>query len=322
MKDIIIDDLKKTYGITFNDITPITGGLLNLKWKINTNQGELLVKQYSTKRFNQEKLKKIEHALQRQILLKKNKIPCPFLWQSQDRIIRWLNDKTAYMVMDFCSGKTETSETITTAQMLSLGSSCALMHQAFAQLPDNSINKLPDFGGYTVDALWNNFNSRIKTYSSETNIEYQHALISQERILKEISPNFFQKFPKGFTHEDFHTGNILFNENSVSAIIDFDRNCFSYVWHDIGRAILSFALEENKINLIKTNAFLQGYSKHLKLDMSNIVDSIRLLWCIETPWWIQAEFFDDCGEIPKGFKNEMLWITKNWFELDSLFGIK
>ncbi len=27
-------DLKDSYGITFNQITPVTGGLLNLKWKI------------------------------------------------------------------------------------------------------------------------------------------------------------------------------------------------------------------------------------------------------------------------------------------------
>jgi len=52
MEDKIIADLKESYGITFNQITPVTGGLLNQEWKVLTEKGELLVKQYSTKRFN------------------------------------------------------------------------------------------------------------------------------------------------------------------------------------------------------------------------------------------------------------------------------
>ena len=38
MEDKIIADLKESYGITFNQITPVTGGLLNQKWKVSTEK--------------------------------------------------------------------------------------------------------------------------------------------------------------------------------------------------------------------------------------------------------------------------------------------
>jgi homoserine kinase type II len=318
MKDSIIADLKESYGITCIDITPVTGGWLNQKWKVSTDKGELLVKRYSNERFSSRQLEKIEAALQRHMILEKNNVPCPFIWQYGGHAIRLLNHDTAYMVMGFHSGKTENADTITLMQMNSLGSACGLMHKAFAQLPVLSVNCLPVYGGYTMDLLWENFNSCMMKYSPDDHVEYQKALLALEPILKQLRTGYFDKFPKGFTHEDFHPGNILFDEKSVSAVIDFDRNCYSYIWHDIGRAILSFALEGNKLNIHKVSAFVEGYSQHSALTLSNIADALRLSWCIETPWWIQPEFFGECNELPKRFKDEMLWLTEHWFEIDSI----
>ncbi|WP_291581782.1 phosphotransferase [Clostridium sp. UBA6640] len=318
MEDSIIADLKDSYGIICNQITPATGGLLNLKWKVSTEKGELLVKQYSTRRFRREQIERIEPALQRQIILEKKGVPCPFLWQYGDRIIRWLDDKTAYMVMDFRLGKIEKANTITITQMQSLGSTCAIMHKAFSQLLEPLVKSLPVFGGYTMELLWENFNSRMTKCLPGTHVEYRKALLELEPILKQLSTKFFDKFPKGLAHEDFQPGNILFDVDCVSAIVDFDRNCYSYIWHDIGRAILSFALEGNVMNVEKVYAFLEGYTQHLELTLPNIADALRLSWCIETPWWIQPEFFRECDEIPKRFKDEMLWLTEHWFEIDSL----
>jgi len=55
--------------------------------------------------------------------------------------------------------------------------------------------------------------------------------------------------------------------------VDFDCNGYSYIWHDIGRAILSFALKENVLDIGKVHAFLDGYLQHLPLTLSNIADA-------------------------------------------------
>lgn len=318
MEARMIADLKESYGITVNQITPVTGGFLNLKWRVSTDKGELLVKQYSPMRFQREQIERIEAALQRQMILQKYGVPCPFLWQYEGRVIRWLDDKTAYMVMDFHPGKTENPHTITMKQMHNLGSTCAVMHSAFAELSVHSSNSLPVSGGYTVDLLWEKFNSQRMKCTPEAPVEYQEVVLAQEVILKQLHTGFFDRLPKGFAHEDFQPGNILFEEAGVSAVIDFDRNCYSYIWHDIGRAILSFALEGNRMNVEKVYAFLEGYSQHSALTLSNIADALRLSWCIEIPWWIKPEFFGECSEIPKRFKHEMCWLTEHWFELDAI----
>ncbi len=320
MEAAVIADLKKSHGITFNRITPVTGGWLNLKWKLSTEKGELLVKQYSAKRFRREQIERIESALQRQLILGKYGVPCPALWQCADCVIRWPDNETAYMVMDFCSGKTESSDTITIAQMHSLGSACGFMHKAFSQLPAPATTSLPASGGYTMDALWDNFNSRRINCPPDANSAYQEALLAMEPILKQLSAKFFDRLPKGFSHEDFHSGNILFHADGVSAVVDFDRNCYSYIWHDIGRAILSFALKGNVMNSDMVRAFLEGYSRHSTLTLPNISDALRLSWCVETPWWIQPDFFRECNGEPRRFRDEMLWLTEHWFELDSILG--
>jgi homoserine kinase type II len=318
MEDNIIADLKDSYGLTCNQITPVTGGWLNQKWEVSTDKCELLVKQFSNKRCSRDKLKLVESALQRQIILEKNGVPCPYIWQCGDRAIRLLDNETAYMVMDFRSGKVESPNTITIMQMHSLGSACGLMHKAFSQLRALSVEGFPINNRQAIDSLWANFHARMQECSSSTPIEYRKAVLAQEPILKQLTNEFFDKLPKGIAHEDFSSDNILFDVDCVSAIIDFDRNHYSYIWHDIGRAILSFALKDNRMNIEKIYAFLEGYSQHLVLTLPNIADALRLSWCIEVPWWIQPEFFRENNEKVVRFKDEMLWLTEHWFELDSL----
>lgn len=318
MDDNIIADLKDSYGLICNQITPVAGGWLNRLWKISTDNDELLVKQFSNERYRRDQLKFIESALQRQILLEKYGVLCPNIRQCGNRAVRLLDNGTAYMVMDFRPGKTENSDTITVMQMRSLGSACGFMHKAFSDLPAASIECLPVFGGYTTNLLWDNFNSRVMKCSSDTNAEYRKALLAQEPILKQLTNEFFDKQPKGIAHEDFSSDNILFEADCVSAIIDFDRNCYSYIRHDIGRAILSFALKQNRLDIEKVNAFLEGYKQHLNLTLQDIADALRLSWCIESIWWIQPESFTENKGKAGRFRDEILWLTEHWSEIDSL----
>lgn len=318
MQSSMIADLKESYGITCNQITPVSGGWLNQKWKICTDKGELLVKQFSSKRYSREKLKLVESAMQRQIILERNGVPCPSIRQCGGHAIRILDDETAYVVMDFFPGKAEGPDTITIMQMRSLGNACGLMHKAFSALPAHSVEGYPLNSSRTIDALWANYHARMLESPLSTPIEYRKAVLAQEPILSQLTSGFFDNLLKGIAHEDFAADNILFNSDGVSAIVDFDRNHYSYIRHDIGRAILSFALKDNLLEIEKIDAFLEGYSKHSELTMPDIADALRLTWCMEVPWWIQPEFFREDREKVVRFKDEMLWLTEHWLDLDSL----
>lgn len=39
-------------------------------------------------------------------------------------------------------------------------------------------------------------------------------------------------------------------------------------------------------------------------------------WALDECW--KEPFFGECDEIPKRFKDEMLWLTGHWFVIDSL----
>jgi homoserine kinase type II len=224
------------------------------------------------------------------------------------------------MVMDFRSGKIESPGTVTTMQMHSLGSACGRMHKAFSHISALSVKGFPVNSTQAIDSLWANYRTRLYEGTPSTSTEYREAVLAQEPILKQLSVEFFDKLPNGIAHEDFSADNILFDVDCVCAILDFDRNHYSWTWHDIGRAILSFALTDHGLNTGKINAFVEGYSQHLVLSLLNIADALRLSWCIEVPWWIQPQFFQKNNAKVVRFKDEMLWLTEHWFELDSLLG--
>jgi homoserine kinase type II len=183
-----------------------------------------------------------------------------------------------------------------------------------------SVEGYPIDSGHVIESLWANFHTRAQECPSGTPVEYRKAVLSLEPILKQLTNEFFDRLPKGIAHEDFSPDNMLFDAEGVSSILDFDRNHYSFIWHDIGRAILSLALKDNRMDMEKIHAFLNGYSRHSALILPNITDALRLSWCIEIPWWIQPEFFRENNAKVVRFKDEMLWLTEHWFELDSLLG--
>jgi len=318
----ILTDLKYSYGINCHETTPITGGWLNQKWKASTDHGELLIKQFSSKRFGPNNLRFIEAALQRQILVEKEGVLCPKIRQNKGRAIRLLDDSTAYMVMDFCGGKTAGPGQLTDGQMNSLGSACGFMHRAFSRLPVHSVLGYPIGSEDFLSSLWENYNKRIRDLSADAPEAYRKALSLQEPVLKQFSATYLGRLPKGIAHEDFTSDNLLFTADTLSAIIDFDRNQYSFLWHDIGRAVLSFALHEHRLDNRKIHAFLEGYLQYSSLTLPDIADALRISWCIETPWWIQPSFFSRERGKAIRFRDEILWLTEHFFEIDDLLGCK
>lgn len=62
MNPSICSDIKTSYGIVCHAVTPINGGWMNQLWRADTDHGELLIKQFSLKRYTKAKLADIESA--------------------------------------------------------------------------------------------------------------------------------------------------------------------------------------------------------------------------------------------------------------------
>lgn len=323
MDDKIIADIESNYGITLHGISLMEGGWLNQLWKASAGGCDLVIKRYSTKRFNKQKIIRMESALKRQAILESDGIACPHIYPCGGKMIRILDDDTVYMVMSFCQGKNINPESVTLTQMESIGSACAKLHKSFSKLPVCGDKTLPVFGGYTLDSLKKTFAEQKQSCSPSMPDEYRNAICSSEPIINQLATDFFAGLPKGISHEDFTPDNILLNQNTVAAVIDFDRSCYSYIWHDAGRAILSFALEQERLNPQKVQAFIDGYSKYLPFSPKNAADALRISWCIEMPWWIQPSCFTPSfhGKAVK-YRDQILWLTKHWFEIDDFLCVK
>ena len=316
--DRIVADIKAGYGIVCHQVTPIDGGWQNRLWRAQTDGGDILIKQYSGKRFRDSQLHAIDTALLRQVAMTASGIPCPRIYLCGGHALRWIEDATVYAVMDFCPGQNEHAGTITHLQMESLGSVCAQMQNAFARLSADAVKGYPIDCGQVYRSLWENFDTRRQDLRPQTPLDYSQALLAQEPILRQLDESFFRALPKGIAHEDFTSDNILFDKNGVSAVIDFDRNQYGFVWHDIGRAILSFALEEQSLNTDKIRAFRSGYTQYRPLSPADIGDALRITWCIEALWWIQPAYFamESCKATQ--YREELVWLTDHWSAIDSI----
>lgn len=316
----IREDLERTYGLLVNEEIPVNGGWMNRKWKISTERGDFLVKQFSRVRFRPGQLEKIVDALRRQMTVADMGVPCPAILSPHGTSdpIRFMDDGTVYMVMTYCGGHLETPETVTVEQMHSLGTVCGRMHRMFGRLPVENVKGYPIDSTKLVMELLENYSVRRKDEMIETSDAYRAAVMAQKPILDTLSPAFFARLPEGIAHEDFSPDNILFEEDAVSAILDFDRNCCSFPWHDIGRAILSLALKDKVLDLEKVRKFVDGYAVWMPLRMEDIADALRITWCLETPWWIQPGFFGECSPKVARFRDEILWLTEHWNALDNM----
>lgn len=316
MEQKIREDLENSYGIICERATPVSGGWLNRKWQVNSGQATYLIKEFSLKRYNDRKILELEEALQRQMIIEKCGVPCPHIIPYECNALRTLEDHTVYMVMSFCSGSVRNSETITKQQIRDLGSVCGKMHSAFGTLPVEGVRGFPIKGKQVLDSLWKHFNDGVKKLEEDDLPEgYREAVLGQETVLKSLTVDFFENLSKGIGHEDFSWDNILFHNEGVAAVVDFDRNQYGFVRHDIGRALLSFAWKDGVLDVEKVHAFMEGYSEYEPLTAKDIKDALKITWCIEAPWWIHPFLFQGAVEKIVRFRDEVLWLTEHWSEL-------
>lgn len=311
MDQRLLNDMQAAYGLAVTQIQPLTGGWLNELWKVTTQRGDLLVKRFSHRRYSAAGLEKIEQALERQRQVAAQGIPSPEILLCGGKAVRRVGEDLSYMVTTFCPGHNECRETVTPVQLKSLGDVCGRLHRAFSALPRNKRDESAGSAQF-LQGLWNNFRTRKAAFCGDDPPGYQHAVLAQKAILHSLTVGWLDSLPRGVAHEDFTPDNLLFDENGVTAVIDFDRNCRSFLWHDVGRALLSFCLTGQGLDREKTAAFTEGYTRHLPV---SVPDALRITWCIEASWWITPEGFRLEGGKAAGYREDILWLTNNWFQL-------
>lgn len=318
MDEKLLIDLQTNYGLFPTNITPVSGGYMNKKWRIEHGGEAFLVKRYSHERFSKDKLNGISLALKRQMLLESKGIVCPHILPYRGEPLRFMDENTTYMVMTHCAGEIGDPQTVTAQQLHSLGVETGKLHAVFTTLPIHGVMGYPLPHDTPLNTLRAHQQQAMQKLPPDAPDAYKQALYAQAALINALSDDAFAKAPQGIAHEDYSADNMLFLPQKLSAILDFDRNRFSFLWHDIGRVLLSLALNGDVLNREGVRAFREGYNTFLSLSPADLVAALRLTWCIEVPWWVTPGCFTRNEKKPTRFLTEMLWLAAHWDELDDL----
>jgi homoserine kinase type II len=311
----IFEDLKeeaeKLFGFIILQSTPIKRGWLNQKWKIETDRGTFLLKQYNKERFKLYDLKTIQMALETQNRAFQNGIPCPELLEHNGNLLHTSDKGELFTVMRFMEGNLINAGEAAPEQMKSLGYLAGKLHKLIndGKLPAHYETK---FKIPPVSDRLHHWNSVLE----ECTDEQRPLFLLQKEATAKLNDAEFEELTPGWCHRDLWVDNLLFSSESVSAILDFDRMNYDFIEADIGRIIISACLYKDTLNREAVQAFIKGYCNTNELSIERLCRSLKLVWYLESTWWISLTFHE--GEPPKRFAHEMIWLAQNIERMESI----
>lgn len=295
---------------------PIHRGWLNLKWKLETDAGDFVLKQYNQERYKMYNSELLIQALQQQQRLYNNGVSCPRVLTYKNNVMHISKNDERFIVLEHKEGNLVSPGKVNQKEIHSLGQTIAHMHKL---LNDGSLIKgeNPKFVPPTKEARlkhWKDKRREAEKLGKEHILPY---IKLQQEATQLVSAEQFHNSQRGWVHRDLWVDNFLFLNDKVSAILDFDRMDYDYVELDIGRVVISCALSGGVLNKSLVASFLEGYRNELDFPVGNIVRAIQMLWYMESTWWIHANM-DQHSVPPSRFADEMNWIAENYGALHNI----
>ena len=315
IQEDIFESITKYFGIRILSYSEIELGYMNLKWKVKTNMGDLFVKQYNIVRYPNHMIKGLEESLNHQMYLNGKGIPCPQLLSHKGRYVLKTPNGERFVIMRLCDGVVLEPGTANDNQVSNLGENIGRMHKI---LNDKQQLKTPlHWDILSKESMQENWQKRWKEANSLACDKTIATLEIQRKIIEDIDLTMFSNCETGWAHWDLFVDNILFGQDSVLAILDFDRMNYVYQEFDISRPILSCCLYEGEIDIKKVSAFVEGYRETYGLSVDKIIRSIKLTWWKEATL-VTMEKNNDSKPLRR-FQAENRWVADNWNQLNDLF---
>lgn len=308
-------ECERRFGFAILETSCLPGGYLNEKWLLKTDAGCFVLKQYHPKRYKHPAI--LHRALLQQQRLHKAGIPCPQPLEHDGAVLLEAESGTRFMVMEFCEGERVEAGSGTEARLYELGRVIGRMHQV---LNDGSLGTepLPLFVPPRREerlAYWEELLIRAER---EGNDRLAATFELHRRATERMDWRRLQQVPSGWAHRDLWSDNLLFREQTVAAVLDFDRLHYEYPEMDLARALLSLALKERGLDAGAARACLAGYREsYPAYSTDSLVTAIHLLYCMESEWWIRPDM-EKHSAAPARFALEMNWLAGHLEQLDDL----
>ncbi len=112
-------------------------------------------------------------------------------------------------------------------------------------------------------------------------------LIKTEKEISTLSEKF-SKLDLQMIHRDYHYGNVLFEGNSITGVLDLDSCIIGCNIYDIAYFLAELLVHNKNTDLIKSQTkFLFGYEKEIKLDEEEkkLIIVMMLIVHIDFAYW-------------------------------------
>lgn len=309
--------LRRRFGVEVFERTPIRRGWLNLKWKVSTDAGQLLIKQYNRERFKLYKSEELLRAVSQQMRLKESGLPCPRLLSDHGEVFVTSEGGERFLVMEFSEGSLIPPGRVRERQIHDLGLVTAKMHHL---LNDGTLGAKasPQFVPPSREERMGHWRSLRQTAAAAGDDRLVEEVETQLRATEGVDLDRFAGAAAGWAHRDLWVDNLLFFEHRVAAVLDFDRLNYDYPALDAARAVISCALDDQgRLDASLARAFMAGYTEERPAAPGFLTQALQLLWYMEGVWWIHAEM-DREGDTTVRFAKEMEWLARHVKDLPGI----
>jgi len=239
-----LETILAPYHIEVKSFTPVAGGNANSNYHIHGSDGEYMLT-----------------IIEEKSLLEVEKLATLIKWLGEHHFLTPPVYPTAtgetvtqyggkpVMVKKWIYGVVH--EELNANNLGQIGSAMARLHQIPA--PDY-LAQLPPYG--------DEYFSIVIGYGKDA--KFESWLDKGLRFFNENGPG---DLPKGLIHGDVFFDNVLFENNQIKAIIDFEEARNYYFISDLGMGVIGLCASGEKIELTKVREFVAGYERLRPLDL-------------------------------------------------------
>lgn len=155
----------------------------------------------------------------------------------------------------------------TDGQLIKVGKMFGMYHKSIKNYKVAGLRKNIDFGAEKTGDYFNQEKNNIL----QSEFKDKNKFI--EVFTKEIEKIKLPKgLPKGMIHEDLGKRHVLWQNNKIAAIIDFDRSYYGYLILDLGQALRGWCFVDSWRKWSQNNCkhFLTGYRSERELSKQEL----------------------------------------------------
>ena len=252
-KDISV--VLQNYGINeFSLLYEFSSGIENVNIKLKVKNDYLVLR-----RWNNTNRKNIEFECHLIKELYKKNFPVPKLYKTLDKKEVVFFKGRYFGLFEYLPGKIVGSNKLNKRQLHSLGKKLAEIQVALKNVKPKGESNEKDLLNFEYDY------NKVKIFKL---LQKQQAVFQKienevKKLELEISP-LKKSVRTGPTHNDFYSQNIKFNDNKITAILDFSDACIGAWVSDLATTLYDTTCEKNLINISAMKTILDGYKQKIK----------------------------------------------------------